>query len=156
MDHMDQQLDLLGRIVQNTIAPAFLLGAVAMQMRVLNNRLSRIVDRQRWLMEHAGVMPGTAVPPAEHRHETGVLMQRQRAIQRAILLAGMCALLVCCVIVAMFVEDALDLGMGFLVAILFIAGLANLVLSYLFFLDEIFLSMRKLKLTIRGSRRLLE
>lgn len=153
-DHMDPQLDLLSKIVQNAIAPAFLLGAVAVQMRVLNNRLSRIVDRQRWLRQQPEEAFAGAVRGAEFRHETGVLLQRQRAIQRAILLAGICALLVCAVIVAMFVEDALDFGLESVVAILFIAGLASLVLSYLYFLGEIFLSIRKMKLTIRGSRHL--
>ncbi|WP_161993292.1 DUF2721 domain-containing protein [Lacisediminimonas profundi] len=153
---MDLQADHLGTIVQNAIAPAFLLGAVAMQMRVLNNRLSRIVDRKRWLDWRPQEELSDPARATEYRHETDVLLRRRRAIYRAILSCGLCGLLMCCVITAMFLEDAFDAGAGMntLIAGLFVAAMASLVLSYLFFLDEIFLSIRKLKLTIRGSRQL--
>ena len=154
MAHMDLQLDNLGLIVQNAIAPAFLVGAVAMQLRVLNNRLVRIVDRQRWLLRQPAEATASAARAAEYRHEMEVLQLRQRAIQRAIFLCAACALLVCCVIAGMFLDDAFHAGMDALIAILFVGGMVCLVLSYLFFLDEIFLSIRKLRLTIRGSRRL--
>ncbi|MDB5798083.1 MAG: hypothetical protein JWP36_1985 [Paucimonas sp.] len=152
MDHMDLQLDHLARIVGVATAPAFLLGAVAMQVRVLNNRLSRIVDRERWLRQQPP--PEEPARANEVAHEARVLQQRKRTIYRAILLCCLCALLVCCVIAALFIDDLLGADIDPLLAALFVSAMACMVGSYLFFLDEIFLSIRKLRLTIRGSRKL--
>lgn len=153
MTQMALQLDNFADIVQSAIAPAILLAAVLMQLRVLNNRLSRIVDRHRWLrFNPAG--PDAPAMVAEQRHETEVLLQRRRAMNRAIFLCASAGLAVCCLIAVLFIDATLQAGLAALVAMLFVLGMACLVGSYLFFLEEIFLSMRKLKLTIRGSRHL--
>ena len=149
--HMNLQLDNLGIIVQNAIAPALVIAAVAMHLRLLNNRLSRIVDRQRKLQH----LPVADRPHAiARRHEMIVLRRRQRRIHRSIFLAAGCALLVCFVIVALFVDDVFRAQIDAISAVLFVTAMVCLVLSYLYFLGEVLLSIRKLKLTIRGSRRL--
>lgn len=149
--HMNLQLDNLGYIVQTAIAPALLIAAVGRHLRLLNNRLSRIVDRQRKLQH----LPAADRPRTiARRHEMIVLRRRQRRINRAIYLAVCCALLVCCVILALFVDTTFRTRINVVSAALFVTAMGCLVLSYLYFLSEVLLSIRKLKLTIRGSRRL--
>ena len=144
---IDLQAAHLGGIIKSATTPALLMAAVVLQLRVLNNRLSRIIDREQ-LVRAAG----DSMARAEARHELEVLEQRQRAIQRAIFLCVSGALMVCLVIALLFAEDLLGADLPAALAFLFVAAMACLVLSYLLFLDEIFLSIRKMRLTIRGSR----
>ncbi len=141
--------DQLADIVRDATAPAFLLMAVGMQMRVLQNRMTRIVERSQMLQ---------ALAPAERspevRHELEVLGKRARSMQRAILLSCMAAVFVAALVGSLFLDNVIAVQLSSLVAGLFTAAMACMVLSYLLFLDEIFLSIRKLKLTIRGSRQL--
>lgn len=146
---MDLQPDQLAEIVRNATAPAFLLAAIGMQLRVLNNRMTRIVDRAQ-ILEKLDTDQRTP----EVRHELEVLARRGRAMQRAILLCGMASMFVAALVGSLFLDNVMTAELSALVAGLFTASMACMVLSYLLFLDEIFLSIRKLKLTIRGSRHL--
>jgi hypothetical protein len=146
---MDLTPDQLADIVRNATAPAFLLAAVGMQLRVLNNRMTRIVDR-RQMLERLDADQRTP----EARHELDVLGRRGRAMNRAILLCLLAAMCVAGLIASLFLDNVMTAELSAAVAGLFTASMACMVMSYLLFLDEIFLSMRKLKLTIRGSRHL--
>lgn len=146
---MNLQPDQLADIVGNATTPAFLLAAVGMQLRVLNNRLTRIVDRRQKL---ESLVP--AERTLEVRHELEVLDRRWRVINRAILLGGLAALCVAALIASLFLDNVMTTELSLVVAGLFSASMLCMVLSYLLFLDEIFVSIRKLKLTIRGSRHL--
>lgn len=147
---MNMQPDQLADMVRSAATPAFLLAAVGMQVRVLNNRLNRIVDRQQ-VLEHSWA--ASLRPPAV-RHELDVLLKRRHAIHRAILLCSLAAMCVAAMIASLFLDNVMTAGLSALVASLFTTAMVCMVLSYLLFLDEIFLSIRKLKLTIRGSRHL--
>jgi hypothetical protein len=146
---MNLQPDQLADIVGNATAPAFLLAAVGMQLRVLNNRMARIVDRRQYLEQFE-----PSARNLEVRHELEVLAKRWRVMNRAILLSCLAAVCVAALIASLFLDNVMTTELSLVVAGLFSASMLCMVLSYLLFLDEIFLSIRKLKLTIRGSRHL--
>jgi hypothetical protein len=70
-------------------------------------------------------------------------------IQRAITLSTCCALLICVVIVALFVDDIFDLALDKFIALAFIAGMMALVGSFVYFLREIFIATATLLASMR-------
>jgi len=137
---MEIRLGEIGHIIQLAIAPVFLLTGVGTNLLVLTNRLARIIDRSRVLEEK--LEDGTSVPPAweEGLGEVDVLYRRARMINRAITLSTICALLICLVVAALFVGDALNLHFGTVIAALFVLAMVALTSSFIYLLREIFLA----------------
>lgn len=66
-------------------------------------------------------------------------------IHRSITLSTMAVLLVCLVIVALFTEEFIQVDVSGLVASLFVATMATLILALIFFLIEIRIATRMLR-----------
>ena len=79
------------------------------------------------------------------RIELDELYQRSHLINRAITLSSTCALLICLVIAALFLGDALDLHLDKIVAALFVSGVLALIGSFIYFLREIFVATKTLR-----------
>jgi hypothetical protein len=144
---MNLQLEQVGNTIGLAIAPAFLLFGVGMQLRVLTNRLARIINRSR-VVERSAAIAGEPTEPGS-RIELDFLYRRMHLIQRAITLSTCCALLICVVIVALFVDDIFDLALDKFIAFAFIAGMMALVGSFIYFLREIFIATATLLASIR-------
>jgi hypothetical protein len=137
---MDIQLLDVGHIIQLAIAPVFLLTGVATKLSVLTNRLARIIDRTRVLEDR---IHGNE--SADHSHayeELDTLYQRGHLINRAITLSTSCGLLVCLVIAALFLGDALNIVLSKSIALLFVLGILSLIGSFVYLLREIFVATR--------------
>ncbi|MFA9273545.1 MAG: DUF2721 domain-containing protein [Candidatus Aquirickettsiella gammari] len=134
----------IGQIIQLAIAPVFLLTGVGTNLTVLTNRLARIIDRSRVLEEIVSTQGAKGLTP-NMRIELDELYQRSHLINRAITLSSTCALLVCLVIAALFLGDALDLHLDKIIAALFVAAVLVLIGSFIFFLREIFVATKTLK-----------
>jgi hypothetical protein len=124
----------VAHVIQQAVAPVFLLTGVAGILGVLTNRLGRSVDRFRALSKFNGEEAD------KHYPEMLVLARRAHWIHWAISLCTLCALLICMSIVAMFVgvEFAIDLSDA--VSLLFIAAMLVLIGGLLCFLREIALA----------------
>lgn len=146
---MELQAGNLSSLIHLALTPAFLLIGAGGFLRVLTNRLARIIDRARKLESRTGLMH--AFREAEYRDEMAVLVDRKRIILYAIGLCGACALLVCLVIVTLFFSDLWDIQQDLPVAILFILAAFSLIGSLALFVKEILLSDQALHLTIRQS-----
>ncbi len=138
---MTMQPGEIGHIIQLAIAPVFLLTGVGTNMLVLTNRLARIIDRSRALEERLEA-PGGHAPEKEAavREELGILFRRARKINRAIFLSTSCALLICMVVAALFVTDALNLKLASVIAGMFVLAMVSLTGSFVYLLREILLS----------------
>lgn len=133
------QLDDVGKIIQLSIAPVFMLSGVGTHLVVLTNRLGRIIDRSRVLESQ---VPVELLP----KHvELDELYARAHLINRSITLACLCALFICLVIATLFLGDALDLALSKVIAGLFVLGICSLVGSFFYFLREIFVATRTLE-----------
>jgi hypothetical protein len=139
---MNMQLDDIGKIIQLSIAPVFLLSGVGTHLVVLTNRLARVVDRSRFLESKASEA-NTEISP--HQLELGKLYKRSHLINRAIALATLCALLVCLVIATLFLEGATNVDLTKLIALMFVLGVLSLTGSLIYFLREIFVATRTLE-----------
>lgn len=127
----------ISNIISLSITPAFLILGVLLQLRVLNNRLERIVSRQETLEQR--LSGGTGVREVM-RHELDVLYRRADVIHRAVGFSSVSMVTVCAVVVALFADDGFGLNLASLVAFLFSAAMLMLICSFSLFLHEIFIA----------------
>lgn len=140
---MDIQLGNVSHIIQLAVAPVFLLAGVGTNLMVLTNRLARIIDRSRILEER---LDPNNVSHQQDNHEIDILYRRGHLINRAITLSTSCALLICVVIAALFIGDALNIALNRFIAFLFVLAMFALIGSFIYFLREIFIATRTLTL----------
>ncbi len=137
---MNIRPDEIGHIIQLAIAPVFLLTGVGTNMLVLTNRLARIIDRTRQLEERLCDEAETSERRLQAQAEMDVLFRRAKKINRAIFLSTSCALLICMVVAALFLTDALDLRLASLIAGLFVLAMVALTGSFIYLLREVLLA----------------
>jgi len=133
--------------VQLAVAPVFLLSGIGAILAVMTNRLGRVIDRARVLEER--LEGASAEYLATLRADLAVLSRRAKLIGRAITLCTMTALLVCTVIAVLFLSAFLQFDASIPVASLFIAAMLCFFLGLLWFLREIYLATKSLRI---GSR----
>ena len=136
---MEIRLGEIGHIIQLSIAPVFLLTGVGTNMLVLTNRRARISDRSRALDEREE-SADIQIPDERREQEMEILFRRAQKINRAITLSTTCALLICVVVAALFLGDALNLRLGTLIATLFVLAMVALTGSFIYLLREILLA----------------
>ena len=141
----------ISNLISLSITPGFLLLGILLLLRVLDNRLVRIVDR-RELVEHR--LSNALGRRAELLHELDILYRRTHAIHRAVGFSTVCLVLVCGVVVTLFADDAFGLKLGSLVAFLFVAAMLLLIGSFSVFLHEIFISSHSMPSTALHRRQL--
>ena len=137
---MESHLTDITRVIQLAVAPVFLLTAIATLITALNNRLGRIVDRRRVVLnrlEHAG----EKVVEAEAERELCLLARRIKIIYFAVFAAVMGALMVCLVVAGAFIGALLAVELAKMVAIFFIFAMLALIVCLGLFLREIFLAV---------------
>lgn len=129
----------IAHIIQLSVAPVFLLAGVGALLNVLAGRLSRIVDRTRGLIAQDDKTP-------HDKEELDLLKKRARAINASLAMCTFAATQVCVVIISLF---AFYFGLTqspLIIAGLFIATMASLVIGLVLFQIEVYLAIRWLRL----------
>jgi hypothetical protein len=139
---MEIQIGNIGNIIQLAIAPVFLLTGVGGNLLVLTNRLARIIDRSRVLEDRIDAAADSR--QQEYLTEIEILFRRAHLINGAITLSTTCALLICVVIAALFLGDALRLSLTTFIAMLFVVAMLALIGSFVYLLREIFIATASL------------
>ncbi len=134
----------IARVIQLSVAPVFLISGVGALLAVLSGRLGRAIDRARVLEASLGAADEAA--SRRMHEELSVLSRRAKLIYRAITLGSMCALLVSFVIVSLFISAMGHLPVSTIVGGMFIAAMICLIGALLFFLREVFLATRILRI----------
>lgn len=124
----------IAHVIQQAVAPVFLLTGVGAILSVLINRLARVVDRFRLLDSTSGE------ELIAHKTEMTTLSRRARLIHWAISLCTVCALLICIVIAALFIGSETGIDPSNAISMLFIAAMLALITGLLCFLREIALA----------------
>ncbi len=138
----------MSNAIQLALGPVFLLTGIAGMLNVMSGRLSRIIDRGRSLTEKPDLI--STYEPAEIHRELLMLERRRHITSRAITMFTVAALLVCLVIVTLFLEAMLIVRLNWLIGILFILGTLGLVIGLGYFLQEVHMASRTVR--IRGMR----
>jgi hypothetical protein len=128
----------VAHVIQLAVAPVFLLTGIGAILSVLVNRLGRVVDRFRALENLLSV--ATEAARVSATAEMAVLECRARMVHWAIGFCTSSALLVCIVIATLFVGSVTGAHAPIIIAALFIAAMAALVVGLLCFLREIALA----------------
>ena len=150
---MNIQITDIGHVIQLAIAPVFLLAGVGTKLTVLTNRLARIIDRTRVLEDRLRIGPND-----EYTEEVEVLYTRSHLINHAITSSTACGFLVCLVIAMLFLGDSANIKLDKYIAAFFVMAMFGLIFSFVFFLREIFISSRFMRMRhdaslVSGERR---
>jgi hypothetical protein len=144
MPFVTPELDI-AHVIQQAVAPVFLLSGVAAMLNVLTNRLGRVIDRARQFERDYHDLPA-GTERHDMRDRLGTLSSRSRLINLAITLCTLCALLICLVIVTLFVAALLNVSGSRWIAGLFIAAMLALIGGLVVFLREIFIATASVRI----------
>lgn len=133
MEH-SAEIITVAQVIQQAVAPVFLLTGVGAILGVLSTRLARVIDRFRVLDNMA------EDDRAGHANEMTTLIRRSRWIHWAISLCTLCALLICVVIAALFIGSESGKDPSTTISVFFIAAMLALIAGLLCFLREIALA----------------
>ncbi|KXW55244.1 DUF2721 domain-containing protein [Ferrovum sp. PN-J185] len=132
----------LSQGIQLALAPVFLLTAVATLVSALTSRLSRVVDRSRFLQ---GLLKDEIHPhydKEDYRKELGHLALRGKLINVSMALVVFCGLSIGLTVLGLFVSETASgrLQLSHVVLNTFVVGIGSFVLSLLCLLIEVFVA----------------
>ena len=136
---MQIHVDDITRVIQLSVAPVFLLTAIATVINVMNARLSRIVDRRRVLLNQRSREDFRPDPDSEM--ELNALHRRSHLIYLGIFCAVLAALLICLVMIGAFVGALIAVDLSKSIAVVFILALLAIVAALTLFLREVYLGV---------------
>jgi hypothetical protein len=134
-------------VIQLAVAPVFLLTGVGTLLAVLTNRLGRAVDRGRVVEKLLLEYTGEALDAVHD--ELKLLAKRTQLIYTSITLAVLCALFICLLIAAAFLDAFVAVNLSRVVGILFVLAMLALIGCLVVFLREIFLAVTSAKRLMR-------
>lgn len=132
-------------VLQMAIGPVILISGVGLLLLSMTNRFGRVIDRARQTAEvlrHAGADRDRCVAQLKMLH------RRARLLRRAIILAVASVLMAALLVITVFITAAIRSDMGLPVMVLFLASMSFLIISLLFFIQDLNLSLGALALEI--------
>lgn len=136
----------IAHAIQLALAPVFLLTGIAGLLNVMASRLARIIDRGRSLTEHT--LPQHLQDPDILHKELGRLERRRHYASSAITACTCSALLVCMVVAVIFLQVMLQVELKWLISGLFTASTITLVVGLGYFLREVHLATRTVRIQV--------
>jgi hypothetical protein len=133
----------LAKDIQLALAPVFLLTAIASLLNLLAGRLSRIVDRARWIEAKL-----TSDRPHDPRliSELRLLDRRMRTVNNAIFLCTASAVVLCTVVAAMFLARLAGFGFARTLSMAFALSLMMLIAGLVLFLIEVRMAVAAIRI----------
>jgi len=134
--------------IQLALAPVFLLTGIAGLLNVMAGRLARIIDSGRYLTEEE--LPQHLQDPTLLQKELARLERRRRYASLAITACTCSALLVCMVVAVIFLQVMLQVEFKWVISTLFTASTLTLVVGLAYFLREVHLATRTVRIQVIG------
>ena len=140
---MDAHVTDIARIIQLAVAPVFLLTAIGTILSALNNRLGRIVDRRRLLLDRTRkTVTDGAEAAKEDIEELALLARRIGLVYHAVMFAVVSGLLICLLVATAFMGVFISIDLARVVGMLFILSMFALIVCLALLLREIFLAVK--------------
>lgn len=142
------EVNTVSHLIQLSVAPVFLLAAVAGLLNVFTGRLARIIDKVEKI---DASIENKKTPEAKKKAEDKskvrrlFLIMRMQNINHSISLCTMTGLLIALVIVTMFLSSILQFDGSIIIATLFIFAMLSLILALILFQKEIFFTTSFIK-----------
>ncbi len=130
-------------ILQTALTPAFLLVAIGTLLNIFVIRLSRIVDRSRDLQALHGKTVGK-----DHAlvvDELRIVGKRMQVVSTSILFSVLSTIAVCAMIAMLFLMGLAGFQMAIAIVAMFILALTLMAASLLFFVREVQLANRNIR-----------
>ena len=134
-------VNTVSQLIQLSVAPVFLLAAVAGLLNVFTGRLTRIIDKVEKLdkvEENKKSSNSDYIENDNIKRRRSFLAMRMENTNLAILFCTITGLLVALVIVTMFLSAMFEFKGSIFISILFILAMVSLIFSLIVFLREIF------------------
>ncbi len=150
MELLQGKVNDIAGAIQLALGPVFLLTGIAAMLNVMTNRLSRIIDRGRFLTERPDL--ATMFNQEKVDEELEVLEKRRHNTSLAITMCTVSALLICLVIVSLFMEEMLGIPFNRVIGILFSLAILVLVGGLTLFLKEVHLASQTIRITTNKGK----
>jgi len=129
--------------IQLSVAPVFMLTAIAAMIGTVATRLARIIDRARELEER--LASGTLINPDAAYWELNRLKLRGRICNGSVGLLGICGMLIAATVMVLFLGETVFPRSERLVPWTFLGALGIFVIALVLFLLETFLATHTLR-----------
>jgi hypothetical protein len=133
-------------VLQEAVGPVILISGVGLVLLTLTNRFGRAIDRSRELAR--GMRDVSGDERERLARQVEILYRRAGLIRLAVVMGAVCLLFVALLIIVLFFTALLKIEAGLLIAALFIACMASLIVSLGAFIMEVQLSLKALKLEL--------
>ena len=137
--------------LQLSIGPVILISGVGLLLLSMTNRLGRVIDRSRLLVQNLRTAPDA--DQNNIRAQLKILARRARIVRAAIALSALSVLLAALLVIGLFIVALLQLDVANLLVLLFVLCLIALIASLAFFIADINLSLRALWLEMPEDSR---
>lgn len=138
-------------VLQTAIGPVILISGLGLLLLTMSNRLARIIDRSRELLDQGDKLFG--VDRARIDREIAVLWRRARYVRSAIMLAASSCLGAATLIILLFLTSLLHFEVPLLVSIVFIISMICLIASLVLFIVDVNLTLSALHIEFEGHRK---
>ncbi len=137
-------------ILQTAIGPMILISGLGLLLLTMTNRLGRIIDRSRSLIDNLESFPELHIQRINE--EVAILWTRARYIRTAILLATMTCLGASLLIIMLFLSALVNLDLPLVLSAIFIISMLCLSSSLVFFVLDVNLTLAALKIEMRSHK----
>ncbi len=143
------QLDQIITTLQLAIGPVIVISGAGLVLLSITNRFGRVIDRSRSLAE----LKHTITSSNTHsvKDQLMILMRRARLLRMAIAFASLSILLAAFLVISLFLFELANLEAASLIIGLFICCMGSLIVSLLFFIADVNVSLSALKLEMGGD-----
>ena len=132
--------------LQLSIGPMIVISGVGLILLSITNRFARVIDRSRSLAE---LLRNDSRCETHHvQSQLGILSHRGRLLRLAIEFAATSLLLAASLVIALFLVVLLEFEASLLISALFIFCMLCLIVSLVFFIADVKVSLSALKLEI--------
>lgn len=138
-------------VLQTAIGPVILISGLGLLLLTMTNRLSRIIDRSRELLDESDRLFG--VDRNRIDREIDVLWRRALYVRSAIMLAVASCLGAATLIILLFLTSLLHFDVPLLVSTVFIISMICLIASLVLFLFDVNLTLSALRIEFEGHQK---
>ncbi|NTW55858.1 MAG: DUF2721 domain-containing protein [Chlorobiaceae bacterium] len=138
-------------VLQTSIGPMILISGLGLLLLTMTNRLGRIIDRSRALLDDLESKPEQYV--LRINREVAILWKRARYIRTAILLACMTCFGASVLIILLFFSALADFDFPMVIAAIFTASMFCLSGTLVFFFADINLSLEAFRIEMESHDR---
>jgi hypothetical protein len=135
-------------LVQMAVGPVILISGVGLLLLSMTNRFARVIDRSRALAANLRDLPQADRSRERVLLQLKMLRRRANLLRTSITLATLSVLLAAALVMTVFVTALLHSDTSLPVMIFFLACMGLLILSLIFFLQDLNLSLEAMNLDI--------